>query len=133
VAWHGRGDGYHLHELITSRNMRCFVQDGLGTYVRGLTRPDGVELYLRDWVVHAGTQAKGLVVLVHGGTWHSGYYGPLAGHLTSLGEFPSSLCKFSRARLSTLHCAGPLLAQLTRCGLVQFVAGTYMKVVWSCT
>ena len=64
---------------------RAWLQDPTGAYVRALKRPDGVELYVRDFLVHSGTQAKGLVVMVHGWSWHSRYFQPAAEHFTQQG------------------------------------------------
>jgi hypothetical protein len=61
------------------------MQDGTGAQARAFARPDGVELYLREYLVHSGTVARGLVVLVHGWNWHSGYFKPCADFLVSKG------------------------------------------------
>ena len=61
------------------------VQDAVGAQVRALVMHDGLELYVRDWVPPSGTALKGLVVIVHGGGWHSAPHAPLARHLNSLG------------------------------------------------
>lgn len=61
------------------------MQDDTGALARALERPDGVQLYVRDYVVHAGVQAKALVVIIHGGGWHSAYFKPVADHFNRKG------------------------------------------------
>jgi hypothetical protein len=53
--------------------------------VRSLERPDGVQLYLRDFLVHSGTQAKALVVMVHAFGRQSEDLIKAADHFTSQG------------------------------------------------
>jgi hypothetical protein len=54
--------------------------------VRALKRPGGIELYVRDFLVPSGTQAKALIVMVHGWSWHSRYFQPAAEHFTQQGD-----------------------------------------------
>ena len=61
------------------------VQDPTGALARALPRPDGVELYLREWPMTAGVAARAVLVIAHGYMWHSGYFQPLAEHLTGKG------------------------------------------------
>ena len=53
-----------------------------------LTSPrGGATLATRTWAPPTTRQIKAVVLLVHGGGWHSGYYGPLAKRLTAEGLF----------------------------------------------
>lgn len=61
------------------------MQDTSPATVHKLVRPDGLELHVLRYDVPATTQVKGLVVLVHGFSWHSGYFQPLAERLTNQG------------------------------------------------
>ena len=61
------------------------LQDPTGASARALDRPDGVQLYVREFTVAAGTQQRGLVVMVHGWAWHSRHFVPLAKELTAAG------------------------------------------------
>lgn len=45
-------------------------------------RAGGVRLATRTWAPSANSKPKAIAVIVHGGGWHSGYYGFLAEHLT---------------------------------------------------
>ena len=78
------------------------MQDPTGAYVRALPRPDGVELYVRDFLGPAGTQARGLLVMVHGWSWHSRYFQPAAEHFVQQGAPPPCSVPHSmiRARVS---------------------------------
>eukprot|EP01025_Chloroclados_australasicus_P059070 TRINITY_DN7457_c0_g1_i3.p1 TRINITY_DN7457_c0_g1~~TRINITY_DN7457_c0_g1_i3.p1 ORF type:complete len:353 (+),score=37.90 TRINITY_DN7457_c0_g1_i3:94-1152(+) len=61
------------------------LHDETGARVRALERPDAVELYTREYLVHSGVEQHGVVVLVHGFSWHSGYWEPFAKHLQQKG------------------------------------------------
>eukprot|EP00892_Ulva_mutabilis_P012443 jgi/Ulvmu1/9571/UM054_0001.1 len=61
------------------------TQDETGAYVRAFERPDGVELYLREFQIHPGVTARGAAVLVHGFTVHSGVLQPFIDHLVKNG------------------------------------------------
>jgi alpha-beta hydrolase superfamily lysophospholipase len=64
------------------------MQDIAGAYTSSLDRPEGLELYVRDYPVHPGTQAKALVVMVHGTTFHSGPFQPVAEYFNTQGACP---------------------------------------------
>ena len=69
--------------------------------MRAFEQPDGVELYTREYVTPSGVPARGVVLLVHGFTWHSGYFQPFAEFLTKNGT-PSPFQFFAAANaLST--------------------------------
>lgn len=81
----------HLAPALPSAAHRA--QDPTGATARALPRPDGVQLYVRDLAVSAGTQQRGLVVMVHGWSWHSRYFMPLAHKLAEAG---ARACLLSR-------------------------------------
>lgn len=70
------------------RNAPGDAQDEHGAYVRPFERPDGVELYLREFLLHSGVTARGAAVLVHGMTVYSGTLQPFIDHLVQNGVLP---------------------------------------------
>lgn len=48
-----------------------------------LKSPRGASLATRTWTPQGGRKPKALVVIVHGGGWHSGYFDQLGTHLAS--------------------------------------------------
>ena len=77
--------------------------------MRALEQPDGVELYTREYLVHSGTQARGVVLLVHGFTWHSGYFQPFAEFLTKSGTPPLPVFATLYQYFTKLFCKVPCL------------------------
>lgn len=78
------------HEMCTLKRSLCHnargdSQDENGAYVRPFERPDGVELYLREFLLHPGVTARGAAVLVHGMTVYSAVLQPLIDHLVQSG------------------------------------------------
>jgi hypothetical protein len=71
------------------------VQDNTGSYVQTLERPDGVQLYVRDFLVHSGTQATALVVMVHAFGGQSEDFSKTADYFTTKGVPPGRLTEFS--------------------------------------
>lgn len=61
------------------------MQDDTGAYVRPFQRPDGVELYLQEFLLHSGVTARGVAVLVHGWSGYTGMLQPLVDHLLKNG------------------------------------------------
>ena len=61
------------------------MQDDSGAYVRAFERPDGVELCLREFLLHSGVTARGAVVLVHGAFVYSAVLQPFIDHLLKNG------------------------------------------------
>lgn len=82
------------------------LQDDTGALAHFHRRPDGVGLYVRQYNVPDGTKARGVVVFVHGWTWHSGYFAPFADYLTENGAtlFASGI-SFRFVCLSVFLCA----------------------------
>ena len=61
------------------------LETRLGCVATVLLNPQGVSTYVRRWRTGNGETSKGAVIIVHGLTWHSEYFGPLAMQLAGAG------------------------------------------------
>ena len=86
------------------------LQDDTGALAHSLRRPDGIQLYVRQYNVSSSIQARGVVVLVHGWTWHSGYFAPFAHYLTDNGMMPLLLNSHFLIYLGCQFCSTKLCA-----------------------